>query len=51
MPLLAVKVTLPPLQKVVGPLAVITAGGLAFTVTVVGADVALQPDALVTVTE
>jgi hypothetical protein len=49
-PLDAVSVTLPPAQKVVGPLAVIVATGAALTVTAVGADVALQPFALVTVT-
>src|SRR6185436_18527608 len=46
----AVSVTLPPAQKVVGPPAVIVAVGSAFTVTVVGAEVALQPLASVTVT-
>ena len=46
----AVSVTLPPAQKVIGPAAVILAVGLAFTVTAVGADVALQPFASVTVT-
>ncbi len=39
----AVSVTLPPAQNVVGPLAVMLAVGLAFTVTTVEADVALQP--------
>ena len=44
-------VTLPPSQNVVGPLALIAgAAGFAFTVTVVGFDVALQPFAFVTVT-
>jgi len=47
----AVSVTEPPAQNVVGPPAVITGvGGVALTVTVVAADVALQPLALVTVT-
>ena len=41
--------TLPPAQKVVGPLAVMEAAGLS-TVTTDGALVALQPPALVTVT-
>ena len=49
-PALAVSVTEPPAQNVVGPEAVIDAAGRAFTVTAVGADVALQPLALVTVT-
>lgn len=39
-----VSVTLPPLQKVVGPPAVITGtAGNAFTVTLVDADAAVQP--------
>src|SRR6266850_6055029 len=43
-PLLAVSTTEPPAQNVVGPPAVIAgAGGFAFMVTVVGAEVALQP--------
>jgi hypothetical protein len=43
-------VTLPPAQKVVGPLAVIAGvAGFALTVTVVAALVALQPLAFVTV--
>jgi hypothetical protein len=46
----AVSVTLPPAQNVVGPPAVIVAVGLALTVTAVGALVALQPAAFVTVT-
>jgi hypothetical protein len=47
----AVSVTLPPAQKVVGPPAVIVGvAGLALTVTVVAALVALQPLAFVTVT-
>jgi hypothetical protein len=50
-PALAVRVTLPPAQKVVGPPAVIDgAAGVSFTVTTNGADVALQPFAVVTVT-
>ena len=48
LPALAVNVTLPPGQNVVGPPAVIVAAGAAFTVTAVGADVVLQPDAFVT---
>ena len=52
MPALDVKVTLPPAQKVVGPLAVITGvTGKAFTVTTVAADDALwHPFAFVTLT-
>ena len=47
----AVSVTEPPAQKVVGPPAVITGvDGFALTVTVVDAEVALQPLAFVTVT-
>lgn len=47
-----VKVTLPPAQKVVGPLAVIVGtAGRGCTVTDVLAEVRLQPLALVTVTE
>jgi len=49
-PALAVSVTEPPLQNVVGPDGVIAAAGSAFTVTAVGALVALQPLAFVTVT-
>ena len=49
-PALAVRVTEPPSQNVVGPPAVIVAAGSAFTVTVVAVLVALQPAALVTVT-
>jgi hypothetical protein len=48
---LAVSVTDPPWQNAVGPLAEMVAVGLAFTVTVVAALVALQPLAFVTVTE
>ena len=49
---LDVSVTLPPWQKVVLPPAVIVGvTGFELTVTAVGADVAEQPDALVTVTE
>jgi hypothetical protein len=50
-PLLAVSVTEPPVQNVVGPPAVIVAVGFAFTVTTVAADVALQPLPFVTVTQ
>ena len=47
----AVSVTEPPAQNVVDPLGVITGvDGFALTVTVVAADVALQPLAFVTVT-
>ena len=49
--LLLVKVTLPPEQNVVGPLAEITGvAGVGFTVTVVLALMALHPLASVTVT-
>ena len=51
LPALEVRVTLPPGQNVVGPPAVIVAVGAGLTVTGVGAVVALQPFALVTVTE
>lgn len=47
----AVKVTFPPLQKVVGPPAEMVAVGLGFTVTDVAAEVVEHPAALVTVTE
>ena len=50
-PLFAVSVTEPPAQNVVGPPALIVALGSELTVTLVGAEVALQPLALVTVTE
>ena len=50
MPALAVSVTLPPWQNVVGPPAVMPACGSGFTVTVVALDVALQPLLSVTVT-
>ena len=50
LPALAVSVTLPPAQNVVGPPAVIVAVGFGLTVTAVGADVALQLP-FVTVTE
>ena len=52
MPAGAVRVTLPPVQKVVGPLGVIVAdGGVpAVALTVVGAEVAVHPLASVTVT-
>ena len=49
-PALAVNVTFPPLQKVVGPPAEMVAVGLAFTVTVVAEDVLLHPSTSVTVT-
>ena len=49
-PALAVKVTLPPWQNVVDPLAVIVGVGNGFTVTTVEVDVAVHPSALVTVT-
>lgn len=46
-----VKVTDPPVQKVVGPPAVITGMlGAGFTVTVAGAEAATQPEPLPTVT-
>ena len=48
---LAVSVTLPPSQNVVGPPAVIVGVAGAFTVTAVGALVALQPLPSVIVTE
>jgi hypothetical protein len=40
----AVRTTLPPVQKAVGPFAVIAAVGRAVTVTRVGAEVAVHPD-------
>ena len=46
----AVSVTLPPLQEVVGPPGVTVGAGAGFCVTVTGADVPLQPLALVAVT-
>ncbi len=46
----AVSVTEPPVQNVVGPDALVVAAGLSFTVTDVAALVALQADALVSVT-
>jgi hypothetical protein len=49
-PALAVSVTDPPAQNVVGPPTVIVATGFAFTVTVVAALVAEQPLVFVTVT-
>ena len=49
-PLLAVSVTLPPWQKVVGPFAVIVGAGSGVTVTATGVDVALHPFASVTAT-
>ena len=51
LPALAVSVTLLPAQNVVGPPAVMVGAGAGLTVTAVAADVALQPDAFVTVTE
>ena len=50
-PALAVKVTLPPVQKVVAPPAVMFATGAAFTVMAVPALVAEHPLALVMKTE
>jgi hypothetical protein len=50
-PAMAVSVTEPPAQNVVGPPAVTVAAGSAWTVTLVAALVALQPFAFVTVTE
>ena len=50
--LLLVSTTLPPEQKVVGPLAVMVGvAGVGFTVTLVAALLALQPLPLVNVTE
>jgi hypothetical protein len=49
-PLLAVRVTEPPAQNVVGPDAAIVADGSGLTVTVAADEVALQPFAAVTVT-
>src|SRR6266550_912004 len=46
----AVRVTAPPAQNVVGPPAVIVGVGSGLTVTVVAAEVAVQPFASVTVT-
>jgi hypothetical protein len=46
----AVSVTLPPAQNVVAPEAVIAGVGAVFCVTVVAAEVPLQPLPLVTVT-
>lgn len=46
----AINVTEPPLQKDVGPAAVMVATGVGFTVTVVAADVAVQlPEPTLTV--
>lgn len=50
MPALAVRVTFPPAQNVVGPEAVMLAVGAGLTATFVGADVAVQPFVSVTVT-
>ena len=47
---LDVRVTLPPEQNVVAPPAVIVGVGLGFTVTVVAADIPVQPFPSVTVT-
>ena len=44
-------VTLPPWQKVVGPLAAMTGAGLLFTVTLTGVEEPVQPLASVTATE
>lgn len=49
-PPLAVKVTLDPLQMLVGPPAVIVAVGMVFTTMLIGADVVEHPAAFVTVT-
>ncbi len=49
-PSLAVRVTEPPVQNSVGPEAVMVAAGSAFSVTAIGAEAALQPFSLVTVT-
>ena len=49
-PLLAVRLTDPPTQKLVAPPAVMVAVGNALTVTIVALDVAEHPFALVTVT-
>jgi hypothetical protein len=49
--LLDVRVTLPPAQKVVGPLAVIVGvAGCVLAVTTTGAEVAVQPNPLLTCT-
>ncbi len=50
MPAGAVRVTLPPLQKVVGPDEVIVAVGGGVTLTLFGAELAVQPLPSVTVT-
>ena len=49
-PALAVRVTLPPSQKVVGPLGVMVAVGSGLTTTVTTPDVAVQFTPLLTVT-
>ena len=49
-PLFAVSVTEPPEQNVVGPHGVMVAASAELTITLVAAEVALQPLALVTVT-
>lgn len=51
MPAGAVRVTLTPAQKFVGPDGVMVASGVALAVTLTGADVALHPFASVIVTE
>ena len=48
---LAVNITFPPAQKVVGPPGVMVAAGNGFTVTDVGDEAAVQPFPSVTVTE
>ena len=48
---LAVKVTLPPGQKLVDPLAEINAVGRGFTITVTAEEVAEHPELSVTLTE
>ena len=50
-PTLEVRITLSPVQKVVGPPAVIVAVGNGLTTTVVAADVAVQPRVFVQITE
>ena len=46
----AVSVTLPPAQKLVGPLAVMLTVGVGLTETVTGEEVLLHPNALVALT-
>jgi hypothetical protein len=50
LPVLAVRITESPWQKMVAPDALIVAAGNAFTVTTVAADVAVPPPEKVTVT-